>query len=401
MESGIPDFLYYTLIVLAAAVICLLLGFVISKLILGLLTKIVKNSPLKWVDHLLRRKVINRFSYLVYPVVISMFIGLFPLTAQAWIYKINEIIIIAIVTFSVSSLLDAVNDIYCDYKVSKLRPIKGFLQALKIVLFIVSGIVMISSVMNKTPLYILGGLGALTAVIILVFQNSILGFVAGIQLTTNDMVRIGDWIEMPKYSADGTVKEMSLHTVKVENFDRTITTIPTSALVTDSFKNWRGMQDSGGRRIMRSIIIDMESIAFCTREQLESFMNISLLSDYIRERNTEIDEYNRKRGVGEDSLINGRHMTNIGVFRRYIYNYLKSHPKIRQDMIVMVRQLPAQSQGLALELYTFTATTEWSEFENIQSDIFDHLFAVAPMFGLRVFQSPTGYDIKSGLQSSK
>ncbi|MHC1694372.1 MAG: mechanosensitive ion channel family protein [Eubacteriales bacterium] len=401
LEEKLPDFLYYTLIVLSAAIVCFVLAFIIRTVILRLITKLVIKSKVKWDDHLLRRKVFNRIAYLVYPLIVSMFIGLFPEDTQSWIHRINEVFVVLVVTLAVSSLMDAGNDIYSDYEIAKLRPIKGFIQAFKIALFIISGIVIVSSLLNKTPLYILGGLGALTAVFMLVFQNSILGFVAGVQLTSNDMVRIGDWIEMPKYDANGTVTEMSLSTVKVENFDRTITSIPANALVSDSFKNWRGMQDCGARRIMRSIYVDIASIGFCTLEQLEGFKKIRLLDDYISVRSKEIQQYNERLDVSGDELVNGRHMTNIGVFRMYILNYLKNHPSIRQDMIIMVRQLATQSQGLGLELYAFASTTKFTEYEDIQSDIFDHILAVAPVFGLRIFQSPTGYDIKSGIQASK
>ena len=243
----------------------------------------------------------------------------------------------------------------------------------------------------------------MTAVVLLIFQDSILGLVAGIQLAANDMVRIGDWIEMPKYNADGDVIEITLTTVKVENFDKTITTVPPHALVKDSFRNWRGMQETGGRRIMRSIYIDTSSICFCSDEMIESYKDIEILKNYINSRYVEINEYNRTHEIDDKNPVNGRHMTNVGTFRAYIIEYLRNHSQIHQDMIQMVRQLPPKEHGLPIELYMFTKTTDWAEYETIQADIFDHLLAVAPLFGLRVFQNPSGYDLRmvgSGTETS-
>jgi miniconductance mechanosensitive channel len=234
----------------------------------------------------------------------------------------------------------------------------------------------------------------MTAVIMLIFQDSILGLVAGIQLAANDMVRIGDWIEMPKYNADGDVIEITLTTVKVENFDKTITTVPPHALVKDSFRNWRGMQETGGRRIMRSIYIDTSSICFCTDEMINSFLEIDILKEYINSKKLEIEDYNTSHKINDTNPVNGRHMTNVGTFRAYIIEYIRSHTRIRQDMIQMVRQLPPKEYGLPIELYMFAKTTDWSEYETIQADIFDHILAVAPLFGLRLFQNPSGYDLR-------
>mgnify|MGYP001425909292 FL=1 len=234
-----------------------------------------------------------------------------------------------------------------------------------------------------------------------IFKDSLLGLVAGVQLTTNDMVRVGDWIEMPKYHADGDVIEISLHTVKVRNWDRTITTIPSYALISDSFKNWRGMHSSGGRRIKRAIHIDTSSIRFCTEEMIEKFRKIHLLTDYINRKEKEIEEYNEKNGIDRSVLVNGRRMTNIGCFRAYVENYLKHHPHIHKEMTLMVRQLAPGEHGLPLEIYAFTAGTQWTFYESVQADIFDHIFAVAPEFGLRVFQNPTGYDLQRLLDAER
>ena len=237
-------------------------------------------------------------------------------------------------------------------------------------------------------------MGAMTAILLLVFKDSILGLVASIQLTSNDMVRIGDWIEMPKYGADGDVIDVTLHTVKVQNWDKTITTIPSYALISDSFKNWRGMAESGGRRIKRAIYIDLTSIKFCTSEMLDRFEKFQLITDYIRTRKAEITEYNQEHQVDTSELINGRNLTNVGTFRAYLVAYLHHHPKIHQDLTFLIRHLPPGEQGLPIEIYVFSNDQVWANYEAIQADIFDHIFSVVPMFDLRLFQNPTGADFQ-------
>jgi miniconductance mechanosensitive channel len=229
----------------------------------------------------------------------------------------------------------------------------------------------------------------------LVFKDSLLGLVAGIQLTGNDMVRVGDWIEMPKYGADGDVIDISLNTVQVQNFDKTITMIPSYALISDSFINWRGMQSSGGRRLKRSLYIDTSSIMFCTEEMIEKFIRVHYLSDYMIQKEREIAEYNAKNQFDRNNPVNGRALTNIGVFRAYISNYLKNHEGINQNMTLIVRQLEPSEHGLPIEIYAFTNSVDWAVYESVQSDIFDHLFAVAPEFGLRIFQNPSGADVRN------
>jgi miniconductance mechanosensitive channel len=272
-------------------------------------------------------------------------------------------------------------------------------QVAKILIFVVGIILVIAKLLDQSPVILLSGFGAMTAVLLLLFKDSILGLVAGIQLATNDMVRIGDWIEMPKYGADGDVVEISLHTVKVENWDRTITAIPSYALVSDSFKNWRGMQTSGGRRIKRSIYIDKTSVSFCTEEMVERFKKIQFLTDYISGKQKEIQEYNTGHCIDTSEPVNGRQITNIGTLRAYIENYLRNHPKIHKGMTMMVRQLQPTENGLPLEIYAFTNDTNWVNYEAIQADIFDHILSVIPSFGLRVFQAPSGHDMRTGLGS--
>jgi miniconductance mechanosensitive channel len=304
-------------------------------------------------------------------------------------YMITTILLV------LNSFMNAVNDIYLTYDISKVRPIKGYIQVAKIILFFVGAILMIATLIGQNPVVLLGGLGALSAVLMLVFKDSILGLVAGIQLTANDMVRVGDWVEMPKYNADGAVIEITLNTVKVQNWDMTITMIPSYAFISDSIKNWRGMQESGGRRIKRSVYIDVSSIAFCTDEMIEKFKQIHFLKDYIERKEREIAQYNRENKIDDSIKVNGRRMTNIGTYRAYIAKYLENHPGIHKGLTAMVRQLAPGEHGLPLEIYAFTNDTRWVAYESIQADIFDHILAVAPEFGLRVFQNPTGHDMRN------
>ena len=282
----------------------------------------------------------------------------------------------------IQSLLYALNDIYQTFEISKVKPIKGYIQVVNIIIMTFGFILVISNLIGESPLILLSGIGALSAVLMLVFKDSLLGLVAGIQLTSNDMVRVGDWIEMPKFGADGDVIDISLNTVQVQNFDKTITMIPSYALISDSFINWRGMQSSGGRRIKRSLYIDTSSITVCTEEMIEKFVKVHYLSDYIIQKEKEIAEYNAKNEIDRNNPVNGRALTNIGVFRAYISNYLKNHDGINQNMTLIVRQLAHSEHGLPLEIYVFTNSVQWAVYESVQSDIFDHLFAVAPEFGL-------------------
>ena len=380
--------------ILLIALFCVLGNLIARKVLLQLVSRLIKQNKYIWDDKLYERKVFHRTAHLVTPLIIGFFTGFFP-AYEIMIKRVLSAYVTLVLLLIIDSLLNAADDIYRTFDISKTRPIKGILQVIKIVAFVVGGIVIISSLIGQNPLILLGGLGALSAVIILVFQSSILGFVAGLQMTSNDMVRIGDWIEMPKYDADGTVIDLTLTTVKVRNFDNTITTIPAHAMISDSFRNWRGMKASGGRRIKGSIHIDVTSIGFLTEEMIEELSKVEHLKEYIADKRKEIEIYNKERNIDISVPVNGRRMTNIGTFRFYVYNYLRNHPGIHKGMTLMVRQLSPGSTGLPLEVYAFTATTEWIEYENIQSDIFDHLLAVLPHFGLRAFQEPAGYDIVS------
>jgi miniconductance mechanosensitive channel len=289
----------------------------------------------------------------------------------------------------------ALQEIYQEYDISKEKPIKGYAQVANIIAYVLALVIIITILLGDRNLGWVAGFGAFSAVLLLVFKDPILGFVGGIQLSANNMVRIGDWIEMPKYGANGTVIEITLTTVKIQNWNKTITTVPTYTMVTDYFKNWRGMEESGGRRIQRSVNIDMNSIQFCTPEMLERFMKIEYVAEYVEETEAAIKEYNEAKGIDNSVLVNGKRQTNIGVFRAYLKGYLHNNPKVRNDMTFLVRQLQPTEGGLPIEIYVFSADQEWANYENIQADIFDHVLAVVPVFDLRVFQSPTGRDFSN------
>ena len=292
----------------------------------------------------------------------------------------------------VNSLLDMFLKVYSFSDSSDDIPLTGTVQVAKILIYFVSTVFIISIILNKTPLYLLSGLGALGAVLLLVFKDAILGFVAGIQLIANQMVAKGDWIEMPKYGADGDVTEIALTTVKVQNWDKTITTIPTYALIGESFKNWRGMKEAGGRRIKRIINIDLSTIKFCDEEMLNRFSKIKHIAEYIQFKKEELAAYNTEHEIDNTNLANGRRMTNVGTFRAYTVAYLKNRPMVSQDMTFLVRHLAPTEHGLPIEVYVFCTDTVWANYEGIQADIFDHLLAVVPEFDLKVFQSPSGTD---------
>ncbi|MBS4197769.1 mechanosensitive ion channel family protein [Bacillus sp. FJAT-49870] len=394
MNAEIAKYLSVFIQILIIAILCILANFITKSIVIRIINHYVTKTHFKWGNIILERKIFRKLSHIVPALIIYHFSTTFP-SYQSWIIKgaITYIIIVGLMVLD--SFLNAVDDIYRTYEISKVKPIKGYIQVVKIVVVIIAGIIIIANLIGKSPAILLSGIGALSAVLMLIFKDSLLGLVAGIQLTSNDMVRVGDWIEMPKYGADGDIIEISLNTVKVQNFDKTITTVPSYALISDSFINWRGMQNSGGRRMKRPIFIDTNSIIFCTEDMIEKFKNIHYLRDYIDNKEREIEEYNAKNEVNRNNKVNGRAMTNIGVFRAYITNYLKNHSGINQEMTQMVRQLEPTEHGLPIEIYAFSNDVRWAVYESVQSDIFDHLFAVAPEFGLRVYQNPTGNDLRN------
>ncbi len=396
VHAPLAVWLSICVLILGVAGISMLAHYCARSILLRILGRFILKSRFAWDDVLLERRVLQRLSHLVPAVIVYYCAVLFP-DQQAWIQRLAVSYCILVALLVAEAVLSTIDDIYRGLAVSRVRPIKGYIQVAKILMFVLGCVLVIANLIGKSPVLLLSGVGAMTAVLLLVFKDSILGLVAGIQLATNDMVRIGDWIEMPKYGADGDVIEISLHTVKVANWDRTITSIPTYALVSDSFKNWRGMQDSGGRRIKRAVYIDTSSIFFCTPALIARFRKIHFLTDYITRKQLEIEEYNAEHSVDISEPVNGRHITNIGTLRAYIASYLRNHPKIHPGMIQMVRQRQPTEHGLPLEIYAFTNDTAWVNYEAIQADVFDHILAVIPHFGLRVFQDPSGHDMRTGL----
>lgn len=386
---------------LGVLLVAYLADAVCRKLLLRLVERLVKQTKATWDDVVFDRKVMVHLSRMVAPILIYILLPLAFADAQSatlsLIMRFCMIFIIVMFLSFISSLLTAVYTVYSDREQFRDRPLKGLLQTVQVILYFIGGIIVVSILIDRSPAVLLTGLGASAAVLMLVFKDSIMGFVSGIQLSANKMLKVGDWITMPKYGADGDVIEVSLNTVKVRNFDKTITTIPPYALVSDSFQNWSGMEESGGRRIKRSINIDMNSVKFCTPEMLEKYRKVQLLATYVENTEKVIAEYNKEHGIDNSILVNGRRQTNLGVFRAYLTCYLKSHPGVNHNMTCMVRQLQPTDRGLPLELYFFAATTSWIPYENLQSDVFDHLLAIIPEFDLHVFQSPTGEDFRQGL----
>jgi miniconductance mechanosensitive channel len=401
LSAGYAEIASKAVILIGIAVVSFLVNLITKKILMRVIHRIVRRTKSSWDDVLLRRKVLLRLSHLA-PAIAVYFLILvaFPENDEVteFVQRLAVAYMIGVVVMVIGSILSAINDIYETYPVSKTRPIKGYIQVGRVVMIIVGVILMITTLLNKSPLGILGGIGAMSAVLLLVFKDSILGLVASIQLSANNMVAIGDWVEVPNYNANGDVIEINLQSIKVRNWDKTITTIPIYALVSDSFKNWKGMMESGGRRIKRSVNIDMRSIRLCTGEMIERYRRIDALKGYLEDKLADIEAYNREHGIdtsdGAPSRVNGRRITNIGTFRAYLIEYLRRNPKIRQDMTFLVRQLPPGATGLPIEIYVFSADQAWADYEGIQADIFDHVLAVVPEFGLRVFQEPSGYDLE-------
>lgn len=373
--------------------------YVARGIVVPLIKKTAKKSPVQWDNHMVAHKVVDRVAHLLPAVVFA--IGL-PLVLAAdnelfgLLTRFNNIYFILAGFLVFDALLNAGMDIYRASPARQQLPIRGLVQAVKLIIFLLCFILILAQLANRSPFFFISGLGAVTAILLLIFKDSILGLVAGVQITTMDLVRQGDWIEMPKHGADGDVIDVSLTTVRVQNWDKTIATIPAYELVSSSFRNWRGMSESGGRRIKRAIPIDVNTIRFIDEPLLEQLKSIRLLRPYLEEKVREIEEHNRQHISAEELkvLANGRRLTNIGTFRAYCVAYLRSHPGIHQEMTFLVRQLAPTPEGLPLEIYVFSNDTAWGAYEAIQADIFDHLFAVLPEFGLRPFQSPAGRDLQ-------
>ena len=383
----------------------LLVTFVVYYISLWVIRKtihfFINKSHSKKDDILIKNNVFKRLCLLIPAYLIRLNIEAaipsYPILSSTIILftKIYEVFIYSRV---LDAILTTLNDIYDTYEISKSKPIKGFMQVLKTIIYIICILLIIAILTNKELSNILIGLGTLSAVLMLVFKDPILGFVGGLQLTINDMLRIGDWIVMEKSKADGEVLEIGLTTVKVQNWDKTITTIPTYSLISDSFTNWRGMENSGGRRIARSFVIDIDTVKFCTPEMLERFKKFQLVSQYIIDKEKEIEDYNKANNIDDSNLVNGRRQTNLGIFRAYLNAYIANCPYINKDMTFMVRQLAPTENGIPIQIYAFSSNKAWVSYENIQSDIFDHVFAVVTMFDLKIYQKPSSNSLLSSYE---
>ena len=386
--------------IIAAFLVILAIGldYLCQAIFVGSMKKLAQHTHYQWDSLLLKRKVVHHLVHTIPGILVYALLPLAFIRGKGLLLlsqKICAVYIVFALLLAINGFILVFLDMYNMRQVNKNRPIKGFMQVLQVLLFFIGGIVIIAILIGKSPASLFAGLGASAAILMLVFKDTILGFVAGIQLSANDMLRPGDWITMEKYGANGTVIEVTLNAVKVKNFDNTITTIPPYALVSDAFQNWRGMSESPGRRIKRSINIDMNSVSFCTPEMLAKFRKISLLTDYIDEKEKELNAYNEAHRIDDSIRVNGRRQTNIGVFRAYLVNYLKSLPEVSKELTCMVRQLQPTETGIPIELYFFSSVKDWVPYEGIQSDVFDHVLAVIPEFGLSVFQNVSGSDLRS------
>ena len=374
-----------------AFVLLLAIGFLLMYLarfiIKRTVYRVILKSESKFDDQIINNKVLMRLCLMIPAILVMKYhtdiLPDFP-NLQHFMLNCCVVYIIVVITMVLFSVVNTTNDIYNMHQTAKMKPMNGVVQTIKIILIVFCVLLIISFLMGKKVSSVIIGLGTLSAVLLLLFQNVILGFVGSIQLTVNDMLRIGDWITMDK--ADGNVIEINLTTVKVQNFDNTITTIPTSSMVTNQFTNWRGMTDSDGRRIMRSLIIDTRSVKFCTPEMMERFKKIERIQKYLDDKEEDIAEYNQANKIDTSNIINGRQQTNLGVFRAYILSYIKSNPKINQNMTRMVRQLQPNEFGIPLQVYAFSKDKEWTKYEEVQSDIFDHIIAAAPYFDIKIYQ---------------
>ncbi|MEM9207630.1 MAG: mechanosensitive ion channel domain-containing protein [Pseudomonadota bacterium] len=388
---------------LGLVLVAIVVDLVAIRVLTSAARAFARRSRTTWDDALVSNNVISRSVQVLPAIIVYSGVSFLPGMPLAFITLVQNVAmgyIILMLTLTLNAALGAGNDIYETYPIAKQRPLKGFIQLAQIIVWILGGVMIVAAVMDRSPLLLLSGFGAMTAILLLVFKDTILSLVASVQLTAQDMVRVGDWIEMPQFGADGDVVDVQLHTVKVQNWDKTITTIPTHRLITDSFKNWRGMSQSGGRRIKRALMIDKSSIRFQTDEEVAHFKRFQLLNEYITLKEDALAASNARLAGDAADTVNRRRLTNIGTFRAYVLAYLQDRDDIRQDMTLLVRQLAPTPEGVPIEVYCFTTTTAWGEYENIQADIFDHLMSIIEEFGLTLFQQPAGTDLSGFVRAS-
>ena len=381
---------------LALLLVAVLADLLAKRLLLVAARAAVRRTRRKWDDALLDHKVFGRLALIAPAIIIYFAIGLVPdITepAEQVIRNVASAYVVVIIMLALTAAMSAANQIYETFPSARRRPIKGFIQVAQIVVYGTGAIVVISMLIDRSPLILLSGFGAMTAVLLLIFKDTLLSLVASVHFTGQDLIRVGDWVEVPNFGADGDVIDIALYTVTVQNWDKTITTIPTHRLISDSFKNWRGMSESGGRRIKRSINVDFSSIRVLASREVDRFKGFALLRDYIETKEADLTAYNEGLDDPGSASVNLRRLTNIGTFRAYIRNYLKHHPRIHDRMTLIVRQLQPGAEGLPIEVYAFTNDTDWVAYEDIQADIFDHIYAIAPEFGLRLYQKPAGADL--------
>ena len=396
---SVADYLDNFAVLLIIILLVLAVDYICRYILLGAFKKFAKKTTNQLDDLIIEKKIINKGMHIIPSILIFTMLPLaYPSPADKEILvllqKLCQIYIITVSLLFINSLLNLGVELFHRNDKFKDKPLKGFVQIVQVILFSVGIILLISILINESPSTIFTGIGASAAILMLVFKDTILGFVAGIQLSANDMLRVDDWISMPKYGADGTVIEITLNTVKVKNFDNTISTIPPYALISESFQNWRGMRESPGRRIKRSINLDMNSVKFCTPEMLEKYRKISLLAGYIDDTENKLQTYNQTNQIDNTILVNGRRQTNLGVFRAYLQRYLESLPEVNKEMICMVRHLQPTEKGIPMELYFFSSIKDWVIYETIQADVFDHVLAVIPEFDLQIFQELSGSDVR-------
>ncbi|MDM1753664.1 mechanosensitive ion channel [Acinetobacter towneri] len=375
--------------------LAILANFIAKQIVVRGIRKLISKMTFTNSEIISQHSVIRRIANIVPAVVIMNGITTVPHLSdkvESFVQMAAQAFIFLTIALAISEFLNIFNLFYQRNPKSRNKPIKGYLQLVKLIIYVVCALMILGTFLKKDVFTLLAGFGAMAAVLMLVFQNTILSLVASVQISSYDMVRIGDWIEMPSLNADGDVIDMSLHTVTVQNWDKTLTTIPTNKLITDTFKNWRGMQEAGARRIKRAILIDQSSVHFMTEQEQSKLKEFLLLDQYLHSKNEEIEQFNQQ--LANQSQYNQRRLTNLGTFRAYVEFYLKQHPGINQSQSLIIRQLQPSSEGLPLEIYAFTKTTAWKEYESIQSDIFDHLLAIIPEFDLKVYQAPSGSDLK-------
>ncbi len=397
-EMGLQDSLValvdLAIVVLTATVVYYCVRWALVRAV----RRFARSTQTHWDDELVKAGVFKRLAHIAPAFVVYYgmgFLTALPEQVGDGIKRVSVAFMILVGAMALSSFLRAVEAIYDSHPEYRERPIKGYLQVASIVIFLIAGLLVLAALMNRSPWIFVSGIGAMTAILLLIFRDTILSLVASIQIASNDMIRVGDWVEMPDLGADGDVIEVALHTVKVQNWDKTITTIPTHRLISDSFKNWRGMSLSGGRRIKRSIAIDLQTIRFLNEEEIAQFENWALLRDYIREKQEELAAANAADGLDPEVPANLRHLTNIGTFRAWIWATLRNHPMIHQSgHTLLVRQLAPGPEGVPIEIYCFSKDTAWVAYEDIQADLFDRILAMVPEFGLKVFQSPAGSDFR-------